>query len=95
VLPKDAGPGFVEEGTHGGGCGDGYAEGYSWSHQLGGHCGHSTVLGFGISSLLLFRRGKLTRKMYASGPQAKLGFRVTSALVNITYIPTVALSLPL
>jgi hypothetical protein len=27
--------------------------------------------------------------MYATGPRAKLGFRVTSVLVNITYIPTV------
>jgi hypothetical protein len=27
--------------------------------------------------------------MYATGPRAKLGFRVTSVLVNITYIPTI------
>jgi hypothetical protein len=55
-----------------------------WSHQLG-HCDHSTVLGFGISLLLLLsRRGKLTRNMYAAGPRAKLGFRATSVLVNIT-----------
>jgi hypothetical protein len=55
-----------------------------WSHQLGGHCDHSNALGFGISFLLLSRRGKLTRNMYAAGPRAKLGFRVTSVLVNIT-----------
>jgi hypothetical protein len=28
------------------------------------------------------------RNMYAIGPRAKLGFRVTSVLVNITYILT-------
>jgi hypothetical protein len=62
-----------------------------WSHQLGGHCDHSTGLVVGILLLLLLlsRRGKLRRNMYATGPRAKLGFRVTPVLVNITYIPTV------
>jgi hypothetical protein len=40
------------------------------------------LLGFGILLLFLSRRGMLTRNMYASGPRAKLGFRMTSVLVN-------------
>jgi hypothetical protein len=46
-----------------------------------------TVLfwGFGVSfSLVLSRRGMLRRNMYATGPRAKPGFRVTSVLVSNT-----------
>jgi hypothetical protein len=45
-----------------------------------------TVLswGFGISFFVLFRKGMLRRNMYATGPRAKPGFRVTSVLVSNT-----------
>jgi hypothetical protein len=41
-------------------------------------------LGFGISFLFYLEGEKLRRSMYATGPRAKLGFRVTSALVSNT-----------
>jgi hypothetical protein len=45
-----------------------------------------TVLswGFGVSFLSISRRGMLRRNMYATGPRAKPGFRVTSVLVSNT-----------